>query len=93
MGRVFVVGAGCARASCAAPSPTTSKRLREGAGHYTLLCNEDGGIIDDPYVYRLDRTRFLFVGNASNADRDIEGVRSGAASIDVRTARIARSRR
>jgi aminomethyltransferase len=50
--------------------------MREGQGHYTLLCNEAGGIIDDPYVYRLDEERFLFVGNAVNAARDAQRVRS-----------------
>lgn len=33
---------------------------------YTLLCREDGGILDDGLLYRLP-DRFLFVGNAVNA--------------------------
>ncbi len=36
---------------------------------YGLLCNEDGGIIDDAIVYRLDEERFMIVANAANAPR------------------------
>ena len=77
MGRLFVVGADAARLLRYAVTYDVA-RLGEGQGHYTLLCNDDGGIIDDPYVYRLDGHRFLFVGNAANAERDAERVRSFA---------------
>ena len=45
-------------------------RLKEWQAHYAVLCQDDGGIIDDLFVYRLDRGRFLVVGNASNAETD-----------------------
>ena len=44
-------------------------RLCPGEGHYTLMCNESGGILDDVYVFCLSTERFLVVANASNADR------------------------
>jgi aminomethyltransferase len=75
MGRLFAVGAD-AQALLRSAVTYDVSNLREGRGHYTLLCNDDGGIVDDPYVYRLDDMRFLFVGNASNAGRDTERVRS-----------------
>ncbi len=75
MGRLFVVGADAQRLLRRAVTYNVAK-IGEGHGHYTLLCNEEGGILDDPYVYRLDEQRFLFVGNASNAERDLEQVRS-----------------
>ena len=43
-------------------------RLQPGDAQYTLLTNDDGGIIDDLIVYRLDDHRYLIVANASNAD-------------------------
>ena len=43
-------------------------KLQPGDAQYTLLTNEDGGIIDDLIVYRLDAHRFLIVANASNVD-------------------------
>jgi len=69
MGRLFVVGAQ-AGAQLRGALTYDVASLPEGRGHYTLLCNERGGIIDDPYVYRLDAERFLVVGNAANAGRD-----------------------
>lgn len=38
-------------------------RSRSGEAQYTLLCNQDGGIIDDAVVYRLP-DRYWLVGNA-----------------------------
>jgi aminomethyltransferase len=75
MGRLFVVGADAERLLRRAVTYNVAK-LQEGSGHYALLCNEAGGIIDDPYIYRLDATRFLFVGNASNAGRDLDRLRA-----------------
>ena len=43
-------------------------RLQPGDAQYTLLTNEQGGIVDDLIVYRLDEHRYLVVANASNKD-------------------------
>jgi aminomethyltransferase len=37
--------------------------------HYALLCDANGGILDDLIIYRLE-DRFLVVVNASNRERD-----------------------
>jgi len=37
---------------------------------YTLIPNEQGGAIDDAYLYRFDADEFLLVVNASNRDKD-----------------------
>jgi aminomethyltransferase len=81
MGRFFVVGATAARVLRRALTYNVAE-IFEGRGHYTLLCSDDGGILDDPYVYRLDSERFLVVGNASNAERDFARVRSFARAGD-----------
>jgi aminomethyltransferase len=69
MGRLFVVGADAA-ALLRRASTYNVQKLAEGRGHYALLCNDEGGILDDIFVYRLDETRFLVVGNAANAEQD-----------------------
>jgi aminomethyltransferase len=43
-------------------------KLQPGQAQYTLVTNEDGGIVDDVILYRLDDHRYLIVANASNAD-------------------------
>lgn len=37
-----------------------------GKAKYSLLCNEQGGVIDDLITYRLGETTFLVVPNAAN---------------------------
>src|SRR6266704_760065 len=41
-------------------------RLEQGEAQYTLLTNEDGGIVDDLIVYRLGECLYLLVVNAAN---------------------------
>ncbi len=46
---------------------------RDGGGaQYSVLCREDGGVLDDLFTYRLDTDRYLTVTNAANHDRDLE---------------------
>ena len=45
-------------------------KLKPGQGQYTLLCQEDGGVIDDLYAYRLGDTRHLLIVNASRLEID-----------------------
>ena len=47
-----------------------ASRLEHGLGRYHVICNQDGGIIDDAIVYNLAENRFLLVVNAGNADTD-----------------------
>src|ERR1700730_4463628 len=46
------------------------KKLDVGMGQYTLLLNENGGIIDDLIVYRIGDQNFLLVVNAARAEED-----------------------
>ena len=50
-------------------------RVEIGGAQYTLLTNEQGGIVDDLIVYRLEGGRYLLVVNASNSDADYEWVK------------------
>ncbi|WAA11440.1 glycine cleavage system aminomethyltransferase GcvT [Fervidibacillus halotolerans] len=45
-------------------------KLATGKAQYTLMCNEEGGTIDDLLVYRLSPTTFLLVVNAANTYKD-----------------------
>jgi aminomethyltransferase len=53
--------------------------LKPGQAHYTLLCNEKGGIKDDIIVLRLEPERFVIVFNASNRKKDMDWLRIQAA--------------
>jgi len=45
-------------------------RLAPGQAQYTLLTNEQGGIVDDLIAYRLEACRYLLIVNASNREAD-----------------------
>ena len=40
-------------------------KLSDGEAQYTFLLNEEGGVIDDLILYRLEESRFLLVVNAA----------------------------
>lgn len=39
---------------------------------YTTMCYEDGGVVDDLLIYRLEDNRYLLVVNAANIEKDFE---------------------
>jgi aminomethyltransferase len=49
-----------------------------GGAQYSVICREDGGVLDDVFTYRLDEHRYLTVTNAANHARDLEWFRSHA---------------
>jgi aminomethyltransferase len=42
-----------------------------GGAQYSVLCREDGGVLDDLFTYRLDTDRYLTVTNAANHEQDL----------------------
>lgn len=54
-----------------------------GKARYSLICNEDGGVIDDLITYRLAEDRFLVVPNASNSDTVAAELQRRAANFNV----------
>ena len=44
--------------------------LGEGQVQYTVLCADDGGIVDDATVYRLAVDRYMLTVNAGNIEKD-----------------------
>jgi aminomethyltransferase len=55
-----------------------------GGAQYSVLCREDGGVLDDLFTYRLDEQRYLTVSNAANHARDLAWFRAAAEGMDVR---------
>jgi glycine cleavage system T protein (aminomethyltransferase) len=54
-----------------------------GGAQYSCLCQEDGGVLDDLFSYRLGDQRWLTVTNASNHDADHEWWREHADGLEV----------
>jgi aminomethyltransferase len=51
-------------------------RLEPGLGHYTLMCNPRGGVIDDLYAYRVGDSAWLLILNASRVAADLDWIAS-----------------
>src|SRR4051812_19697489 len=70
MGEVEVEGPEALRFLQRAVSNDVAK-VEIGAAQYQLLCNEEGGVIDDLFLYRLGHDRYLVVTNAANHETDL----------------------
>ena len=55
-------------------TPNKVSALEIGQGHYSLLCNEKGGIKDDIIIVRLEENLYLMVFNASNRQKDLSWI-------------------
>ena len=50
-------------------------RAKVSQAQYNLLLNENGGVIDDIVIYRLEAEHFLICVNAANAAKDFQWMR------------------
>ncbi len=51
-------------------SSNDASKLYDGKVQYSCLPNQDGGIVDDLLVYRIDQKSYMLVVNASNIEKD-----------------------
>jgi len=70
MGRVWVTGRG-AGAFLDSMFTKPAQRLEIGDAQLCLICLEDGGILDDLWVYHVETDRYLIVWNAANIEQKI----------------------
>ncbi len=64
------------------------KSLRDGKALYTVMCNPEGGIVDDLVIYRLSHKRLLLCINAANREAvasHIDRYMVGDAEVDDRS--------
>ncbi|MGC5344403.1 glycine cleavage system aminomethyltransferase GcvT [Streptomyces sp. AM 4-1-1] len=54
-----------------------------GRARYTMICAEDGGILDDLIVYRLGGSEYLVVANAGNAQTVLDALTARAEGFDA----------
>ncbi len=75
MGQFVVEGAGAVRWLDRLLTNNVDK-LGEGQAHYTFLLNEQGGVIDDLILYRLQEESFLLVVNAAKIAEDFSWMKA-----------------
>ena len=60
-------------------------KLHDGKVQYSCLPNENGGIVDDLLVYRIDDKTYMLVVNASNIDKDWDWIsKYNTAGVDMK---------
>ncbi len=83
MGRVMVAGSGAERFLNHVITNDVSK-LPPNAALYSVMCLENGGIIDDFVSYRLEPAKFLVVFNAGNRAKDFNWLVRNSEGFDVK---------
>ena len=49
---------------------TDISKMQNGDMRYGMFCNDEGGVVDDLIVYRMEADDYLIVVNAGNRDKD-----------------------
>jgi glycine cleavage system aminomethyltransferase T len=64
-------------------TPRDLSKCAVGQGRYTLICDSDGGVINDPVMTRMDETTFWFALASSDALLFARGLRHAYPWLDV----------
>jgi aminomethyltransferase len=85
MGEIETAGPGAAELLQRLLSNDVTK-LEVGGAQYSVLCRDDGGVLDDLFTYRLAPDRYLTVTNAANHERDLAWFRERGAAFEATVA-------
>src|SRR5690242_448147 len=58
-------------------------KIADSGAQYSVLCKEDGGVLDDLFTYKLGEDHYLTVTNASNHEKDLAWFTKQAEGFDV----------
>ncbi|GBC86904.1 Dimethylsulfoniopropionate demethylase DmdA [bacterium HR12] len=64
-------------------TPRDLSRCAVGQGKYVMICDSDGGIINDPVMTRMDQTTFWFALASSDALLFARGLKNAYPDLDV----------
>lgn len=51
-------------------------KMYDGQVKYSLICKEDGGVIDDLLIYKINNNKYIFVVNAANREKDFKWMKA-----------------
>jgi len=68
MGEIEVTGPEAA-GFCQRLTTNDVGKLENYKAQYTIVCNDEGGVLDDVIIYRISETNFFFCINAANIDK------------------------
>lgn len=82
MGRVLITGSD-AESFLNHTTTNDVSALEPKSAHYSVMCNEEGGIKDDFVISRQETHEFLMVYNASNRIKNYKWLTTQAAGFNV----------
>ncbi len=62
--------------------------LEDGAILYTVMCYENGGVVDDLLVHRFREDHYFLCVNAANTDKDFDWIQNTARDFQAETENI-----
>jgi len=68
--------------------PTRIHRIDQGAGTYSVFCTNEGGIVDDLFLFRLAEEEYYMVVNGANRTKDFAWMRKHSTKFNVKIADI-----
>ncbi len=54
------------------------RKIEDGSAQYTLMCDENGGVVDDLIAYRINESDFFLIPNASNTTEVVRVLQENA---------------
>lgn len=91
MGEIEIRGSG-AEEFCQRLTANDVSRIKVSQAQYNLLLNDNGGVVDDVIVYRLEPSHFLICVNAANSAKDFRWIQehsTGQVEIENASSRYA----
>jgi aminomethyltransferase len=70
MGRFWISGSDATR-FLGHTLPTNPFMIRDGRAFYSVICNEEGGILDDIITNRFSESKYQMIVNAGNREKDL----------------------
>ncbi len=64
--------------------PTRIQRLDHRAGTYSVFCTDEGGIVDDLFIFRLADEHYYMVVNSANRKKDFAWMEKHSSGYDVK---------
>ncbi|MDG6907341.1 MAG: glycine cleavage system aminomethyltransferase GcvT, partial [Nitrososphaerota archaeon] len=83
MGRVEIEGEG-ASDYLEYILPSSVKTVENGRAFYSVMCKEDGGILDDVVTDKLSPSSYIMVVNAANREKDLEWLNKKSHEFNIK---------
>lgn len=87
MGEIDVSGAE-ALDFCQHVTTNDVKTLEDNKAQYTIVCNEEGNVLDDVIIYKISDNRLFFCINASNIDKIYNWFKKQSQGYDVEVSNV-----